>query len=365
MTPQTLQCLAQRGTPCGYVKGIEMKQGRIRRISLALLLGLILVMGTSCIYVSGCDGWSNRVKYERQEELSAPLEPGGSFSAETRDGSITLEGTQTAECRLMATIRVHAKTQERAQELAEQIQVKLEPVAGGLRFRIERPSVIRNASYGVSLTGTLPQQTSLSLVTSDGSVRLARIEGAVDAKTSDGSVHVEDIKGDTRLKTSDGRIECARVEAGTLDVHTSDGSIKLEMVGTTSTAARTSDGSITLSDVRADSLDLHTSDGTIRCRELVAQRLNCRTSDGSVHIEYAADAPNVIDATVTTSDGSITFAAPPNLSAQVETSTDDGSLNLHLPITAQGKVGKSLRGTVGAGEGRVTLKTDDGSITIK
>ena len=55
----------------------------------------------------------------------------------------------------------------------------------------------------------------------------------------------------------------------------------------------------------------------------------------------------------------------PDLSAVVEASTNDGSLHLHLPITAEGKVGKSLRGTTGNGEGRVTLKTHDGSITIK
>ncbi len=342
-----------------------MKQGRIKHLSLAFLLGLILVMGTSCVYVSGCDGWGNRVKYERQEELSAPLAPGGSFSAETRDGSITLEGTQTAECRLMATIHVHAPTEERAQELAEQIQVKLEPTSGGLRLVIEKPSGMRNASYGVSLTGTVPAQTSLSLVTSDGSVRLAHIEGNVDARTSDGSVRVEDIKGDTRLKTSDGRIECAQVEAGTLDVRTSDGGIKLEAVGTTSATARTSDGGITLDNVRADSLDLHTSDGTIRCRGLVAPRLNCRTSDGPVHIEYTSDAPNVVEAVVTTSDGSITFAAPPNLSAVVDASTNDGSIHTSLPLMVEGKVGKSLRGTAGDGQGKVTLKTHDGSITIK
>ncbi len=342
-----------------------MKERPLKRISLAFLLGLILVVGSSCVYVGGCDGWGNRVKYERQEELVAPLEPGGSFSAETRDGSITLEGTQTTECRLMATIRVHAATEEKAQELAEQIQVTLEPTPGGLRLVVEKPSGIRNASYGVSLTGTLPTQTSLTLVTSDGSVRLAHIEGAVDARTSDGSIRVEDIKGDTRLKTSDGRIECTQVEAGTLDVYTSDGGIKLEAVITTSAAARTSDGGITLNDVRAETLDLKTSDGTIRCHGLVVSRLNCRTSDGSVHIEYTPDAPNVIDAVVSTSDGSITFAAPSGLSAVVEASTSDGSIRTSLPLMVEGKVGKSLRGTAGDGKGKVTLKTHDGSITIK
>jgi Toastrack DUF4097 len=342
-----------------------MKNGICTRLSLACLLGLILFLASSCVYVSGCGDWGQMAKYERQVELSAPLEMGSTFSAATRDGSITLEGIQSTECRLIATIRARASTEEKAQELGEQIEVRLEPVGRTLTVVIEKPSVIRNAHYGVSLAGTVPTQTNLALITSDGSVHLANIEGTVDAKTSDGSIQAEGIKGDTKLKTSDGRIQCARLEAGVLDLHTSDGSIKLEDISATSCTARTSDGSITLADARSESLALRTSDGGIRCRGITASRLECHTSDGSVHIEYATDAPSVIDATVSTSDGSITFAAPQGLSAVVEASTSDGSIRTALPITVEGKVGKSLRGTIGTAEGRLILKTRDGSITIK
>ena len=57
----------------------------------------------------------------------------------------------------------------------------------------------------------------------------------------------------------------------------------------------------------------------------------------------APKAPNV---TATTSDGGITFTAPPGLSAVIEASTGDGSIHTSLPITVEGKVGgKSLTGT--------------------
>lgn len=345
-------------------EGEGTMKGIYTRVSLACLLGLTLFLANSCIYISGCD-WSTMAKYERQVELSAALEPGSTFSAATQDGSITLEGTQSAECKLLATIRTRASTEEEAQELGEQIQVKLESVAGGLTVVIEKPSFIRNAHYGVSLTGTVPIQTHLALTTSDGSVHLDTIEGTIDAKTSDGSIQAEGIKGDTKLKTFDGSIHCARIEAETLDLHTRDGSIKLEETETTSCTAHTLDGSITVADVRTESIALRTSDGGIRCIGIAASRLECRTSDGSVHIECAADAPNAIAATVTTSDGGITFAAPPGLSAVVEASTNDGSIQTALPITIEGKVGKSLRGTIGDGEGRLILKTHDGSITIR
>ncbi|MBN1361968.1 MAG: DUF4097 family beta strand repeat protein [Sedimentisphaerales bacterium] len=307
-----------------------MRQGIHQRVSLAFLLGLLLFLASSCIYIDGCGygtGWGASARHERQVELSAPLPAGSAFQARTRDGSITVEGAATSECTVLATIRAYAKTQEKAQELAEEIQVKLEASDAGLAVVIDKPTLIQNASFGVSLVVTLPVQTSLDLVTSDGSVRITNIQGAIVATTSDGSVRVEHVQGNARLKTSD--------------------------------------GSIHLAQMRGDSLEARTSDGSIRGESLAATHLVCHTSDGSIHVECAPDAPNAPEIALTTSDGGITFAAPPDLSAVIDASTSDGSIHTSLPITVHGRVGKSLNGTIGAGEGRVTLRTSDGSITIR
>jgi len=361
---------AQRGTlektmtVGAILKGTDMKGKGHIRTSLVCLLTVMAFLVTSCVYVNGC-GCSSWAKAERQVELSAPLAPGSSFSAETSDGSITLEGRQTGLCQLVATIRTHASSEERAEELLDQIQVRLEPTSDGLQTVIDRPRIIRNAGFGVSLTGSLPTETSLALVSSDGSIHLSNIEGAVDAKTSDGSIGIENVTGDIKLKTSDGSIQATRIEAGTLDLHTSDGSIRLTDVKTESCLAKTSDGQIRASDIRGQNLELRTSDGSIRCNALTTGRLIAHTSDGSIDIECTPETPSDIDASLTTSDGSITFAAPPNLSARIDASTSDGSIRTSLPIAVEGKIGKSLHGTVGSGQGTVTLKTRDGSITIK
>ncbi len=338
---------------------------RSRFCAKAPLLGMLtlaMLCCTSCIYVEGGDVTDS---CQRQVPLSAPLEPDSSFAADTDDGSITLEGTQTNECRLDATIVAHARTEELAEELAEQIDVRLEPADKGLRVRIERPPVIRNAWFSVSLRGSLPTQTSLTLSTSDGSIDVSNITGTVDAKTSDGGIEVRDIDGDTRLRTSDGRIVGARVKAQTFDCHTSDGSIRLSDVTAGSLRADTSDGSITLENVRADTATVRTIDGSIRWQDAVAARIECHSSDGAIQVEYAPEGPKAPDIRITASEGGITLVTPPELSAQIDASTNDGSINTDLPITIRGKVGKSLRGDIGGGEGRIYLRTDDGSITIR
>lgn len=332
------------------------------RIPLLSMLALALVCCSSCIHIDVGDAM---VRFEKEVPLSAALEPGSSFSADTADGSITLEGTQTSECRLDATVVTHAATMERAEELAGQIDVRLEPAGEGLRVVIDRPPVIRNAWFSVSLRGEIPAQTNLTLTTSDGSIHVANTVGILEARTSDGSIETRDTDGDTKLKTSDGSVACTRLKAQTFECRTSDGGIRLSDVTAASLTTSTSDGSITLENVRADTADVRTTDGAIRWYNAMAARADCHSSDGAIHIEYAPDAPKALNISATASDGSITLVTPPGLSAAIDAGTNDGSIHTDLPVTIRGKVGKSLHGTIGDGEGKVYLRTLNGSITIR
>jgi hypothetical protein len=344
-------------------KGEEMTRRSYTRIAWTALLAAMVPVCTSCVIIHSGD-WDG-ARYEKEVELSAPLSAGSSFAAETRDGSIRVEGVEANDCKMVAKIVAHARTEERAQELAEQVQVRLEPAGAGLKVATEGPRTMGNMRYSVSLEAKVPVQTSLTLGTDDGAVRITGVTGAVDARTSDGSIEVEALKGNVKLRTSDGRITGTRLEAGTLDLHANDGSIKVTDTSAKTCTARTSDGSITLTDVRAESIVANTSDSTIRLERIAAGRVECHTSDGSIHIEFAEYAPKAPNVTATTSDGGITFVAPPELSATIDASTDGGSIRTGLPITVEGKVGKSLTGRIGDGEGRIRLRTHDASITIR
>ena len=344
-------------------KGEEMTRGWYTKVTFAGSLVLVLLACTSCIVINAGD-WDG-ARYEKEVELSAPLAAGSSFSAETGDGSIKVQGIETSDCKMLAKIVAHARTEERAQELAEQVEVRLESTGAGLKVVTEGPRTMGNTWYTVSLEVKVPVQTGLVLGTDDGSVHIAGITGDVDARTSDGSIEAETIKGNAKLRTSDGSITGTRLEAGTLDLHTNDGGIKISDASAKSCTAKAADGNITLTDVRADSIAADTGDGAIRCQRVAADRMDCHTSDGSIHIDYAPDAPKAPTVTATTSSGGITFTAPPGLSAAIEASTGDGSIHTSLPITVEGKVGKSLSGTVGGGAGKVHLRTHDGSITIR
>ncbi len=122
-------------------------------------------------------------------------------------------------------------------------------------------------------------------------------------------------------------------------------------------------GSVSVSDMN-DRIKVSGNVGSIFCRRVVGD-INLNSNVGSVEVDYADDAAVACNAAITTNVGSIEFAAPAQLSAQVNASTNVGSVTTDKPMTVVGKVGRSISGTIGAGEGKVRLATNVGSIHIK
>ena len=67
-----------------------MKKVYFTKVSLVCVLCLLTAMTDGCVHMGS---WALRAKYERTVQLSAPLQPGSTFAAQTHNGSITIEGT--------------------------------------------------------------------------------------------------------------------------------------------------------------------------------------------------------------------------------------------------------------------------------
>ncbi|MFC1675985.1 DUF4097 domain-containing protein [Planctomycetota bacterium] len=282
-----------------------MRTNRLITISLISLLALLTT-------VAGCNinigGWGPREKFERTVQLSAALQAGSAFAAKTHNGSITINGSDVSDCNLTATIIARANSEEDAQRLAEQTKIKLQSSGKTLTARITKPLLITNQSIGVSFNVTLPNSTDLELNTHNGAVKIANITGNTKATTHNGKINASQISGRTELKTHNGSISCGQISGNT----------KLQ------------------------------------------------THNGGINAVYCESAPSVCDVSLETHNGSISFKAPPNFSAKVQTSTHNGSIKTDLPITVIGKLSKtSLSGTIGSGQGKLHLKTHNGSIKIK
>lgn len=128
---------------------------------------------------------------------------------------------------------------------------------------------------------------------------------------------------------------------------------------------KTDVGSINISDIMGD-ISAKCDVGSIKCSG-VCGRLDLKTDVGEINAKFANDI-DIVNADLTTDVGSIHFKAPENMSAMVYASTDVGSIHSSLRAADQKIEGdccsKKFTATTGKGEGKVSLKTDVGSITI-
>jgi hypothetical protein len=109
--------------------------------------------------------------------------------------------------------------------------------------------------------------------------------------------------------------------------------------------AETENGGLTLNDVHGD--------------------VHGRTVNGGINAELTGDRwiGNGLD--LRTSNGGVHLTIPPNYSANLETGTVNGSMNVDMPITVQGRVGRELTTTLGSGGATIRATTTNGRVTIR
>jgi len=262
-----------------------MKKPFLINLSLVFCLCLLTLFSGCCINV----GDVFKAKYERTENVSAPIEDAAELCVETDVGSITVTGADVTDCDITAKITVKARTKEKARELAEQVKIELQHAGDRLSIKVRKPDELKSRSLVVDFKITAPTQLNL------------------DCSTHVGNMNVSGIKGQIEASANVGSISCNQVVAG----------------------------------------------------------LNLESNVGSIDVKYADTAPAACNAVITTNVGSIEFTAPTQLSAQLNVSSNIGSIKTNKPVTVVGKLSKSIKGTIGSGEGKISLRTNVGSIEIK
>lgn len=152
-------------------------------------------------------------------------------------------------------------------------------------------------------------------------------------------------EGKVNLRTGDGKIELSSFK-GEMDLHTGDGSENLDGV----------DGKLHAS----------TGDGHIRASGRFDE-LELKTGDGHLDVNALAGSSLASNWRLETGDGSVTLGVPGELSADVDLHTNDGHIDLDMPVTTTGKLRENeVQGKLnGGGAGLLTIHTGDGSIHLR
>lgn len=268
-----------------------------------------VVAGTALSTTACIDIVANDTRHvEREEKRFTTAGAGPSLSLETFDGAIEV----TAWDRPDVLVVVEKRGGDR--EAVATIDVDMQQNGDDIRVRANRRG---SDAEGF---GWHRHRTASIFVT-------APAEAAIRARSGDGHISVRDIHGEISLHTSDGSIRVDDVR-GKVDAESGDGSIRVNGA-LTRVRARSGDGSV-----------------TVRARE------------GSV----AQD-----DWTIATGDGSVTLELPVRFDAELDAHTGDGRVRAdELDFQMARRDGRNtLRARLGAGGKDVTVRTGDGSITIR
>lgn len=213
--------------------------------------------------------------------------------------------------------------------------------------------------YDVKWNIRVPDRYNVEVRTSGGFIRLDEIFGTVDARTSGGGIRTGHLRGESKLKTSGGSIDVAGASAH-LTAHTSGGSIEIGDAAS-QIEARTSGGSIRLGRV-GGAVVAHTSGGNIQIAEVTGS-IDATTSGGSIKARLTKQL--TADSRLATSGGSVTVTIANGVNAELDARASGGGVTSDIPLVVQGKIdSNALRGRIGTGGPKLTLRTSGGRIRI-
>jgi len=270
---------------------------------------LVSVIASILIYCCGM-GRLAKERYERIEQVSAPMAGIEQLAVNTSYGDIKIKGADTNDCNVSAKITAQSPKSDEAKSLAEQTKITLEPQGKILFVKAQKPAMPKNSSIGISYTITVPKNIGLECKCSYGNIKLSNTIGNITANTSYGDIIVETVSGKLQFNTSYGKVDCKQ---------------------------------ITTSDFSANS------------------------SFGDVFARFSPDCPPDLKAKITTSYGDIYADVALNFAGDVFIDTGFGKIKTDLAIVVKGELSKfHLAGTIGRnGKGLLELKTSFGSVKIE
>jgi len=162
----------------------------------------------------------------------------------------------------------------------------------------------------------------------------------VRARTGSGNLRVEGVTGPVAASTGSGRTRVANVSGG-VTVEAGSGDVELTAV-TGAVDVRTRSGSI----------DVTGYDMALRAE----------TGSGRIHVEGTSGGAWELGA----GSGDVSIDLPDGAGFEIDARTDSGTVRIHRPVTVPEEMRRGeLRGVVGDGGPRMTLRSGSGDVTIR
>ena len=310
------------------------------RLTAPWIALLATVSLSGCIYVGD---WGDSDAFKQDFHSTHALDPGGRISVESFNGAIDITGWD------QSSVEVNGTKHASFHEALDEIKIDVNSTPSSLRIRATRGGDrFRNA--GVRFSLRVPRKAVLELVsTSNGRIELDGVEGKARLHSSNGGLRLMRVNGDFEGETSNGPIDAQELR-GNANFHTSNGSVHAEASGG-SFEAVTSNGRIEvrLNDPASGPVRLHSSNG---------------------HIELTVDSKQLPEVRASTTNSSVLLRIPPMSDARVRAYTShSSSVTSEFPELRnedeRRRRHSEVEGNLGHGGPLLELETSNGSIRIQ
>lgn len=220
---------------------------------------------------------------------------------------------------------------------------------------------LRRHEYRYTISA--PAYVRLDITGDDGDIRVSAWRSGIDCEVDDGDMYLSDIVADrVRVDMEDGDLRIENLAAD-LSISADDGDISMLACDVPSCRIRFNDGDLDVTD-SSGAFDLAIDDGDVRFDRVAARKLDARGEDGDMDIELRS--VEDIDVDVALDDGSIVMTIEPGMSLGFALDCDDGRIEVLLPGAVRLEQGRHwASGEIGGGEGRIRIRTADGSILLR
>ncbi len=207
----------------------------------------------------------------------------------------------------------------------------------------------------------LPKGTRIDVNIGVGKVTLANVNGTIDVETASGDVAATGTAGALSIDTGSGDVTLSGHD-GSLSIDTGSGNIVLSSIEGDELSVDTGSGDVHVDGLTADALSVDTGSGNVIVSGAAVKSVEIDTGSGDIRIGLTVDVDHL---SVDTGSGDVEVSAPKSLGASVEIETSSGDITTEFPLQVTRKGRDGLVGTIGDGQGRISIDTASGDVVLK
>jgi hypothetical protein len=225
---------------------------------------------------------------------------------------------------------------------------------------------IRSSGNGLrahaNLRVLIPAGKDVGVYLGLGLLEASNVNGNIRLDAASGDIHADRMRGSLLVDTGSGNVEVTAAEGSELNVDTGSGDVRITGANSPNILIDTGSGNVIASDITATDLSVDTGSGNIDLTQVRATSLNMDTGSGDVDVELLGDTDDIM---VDTGSGDVTIVVPAGFGSAVNLSTSSGDVETEVEIQVTRRGRQSLVGRIGDGQGRMTVETGSGNVTLR